>query len=118
VPLVSTLDPEGASVLLLLDIHSPVPLVEETNLLGLALSRLDVHGNGESVGKRGVETVEGELSIVDRSPARERNRVFLAVLESSVADEFSVDAAITGVVNILAQVSIPIIISAESRPTS
>jgi len=118
VALVSTLDPERASVLLLLDIHSPVTLVEEANLLGLALSRLDVHRNRESVGERVIEAVEGELSIVDRSPARQRNRVFLAVLESSVADEFSVDAAITGVVNILVQVSIPIIISAESRPTS
>jgi hypothetical protein len=102
VALVSTLDPERASVLLLLDIHSPVALVEETNLLALALSRLDVHRDGESVGERSVETVEGELSIVDGSPTRQRNRVFLAVLESTVADEFSVDAAITGVVNILA----------------
>lgn len=116
--LVSTLDPERASVLLLLDIHSPVTLVEETNLLGLALSSLDVQRNWESVGERSVEAVEGELGVVDGSPARQRNGVFLAVLESSVADEFSVDAAITGVVDILAQVSITITSSAESGPTS
>lgn len=102
VALVSTLDPEGACVLLLLNIYSPVSFVEETNFLGLALSRLDVHRNGKSVGERSVEAVEGELSIVDGSPARQRNGVFLAVLESSVTDEFSVDATITRVVNVLA----------------
>ena len=58
VALVSTLDPERSSVLLLLNIHSPVAFVKKTDLLLALLSRLHIHGYGQSIGERVIETVE------------------------------------------------------------
>lgn len=82
-----------------LDVHAPEPGVGEADLAGLA-----GHGDGvgQRRGERGGEFLELEgCRGGDGGPGVEGDGVFERGLEGAVADEFGVDAAVAGVVDVL-----------------
>lgn len=86
---VRPLDPKGSGVGLLLDIHSPVAVIVETNgALGVASGNIDRRLQGFREGR--AQILQAEDGTIDRVPAFERGRVRVAGLEGSVSNQFGV----------------------------
>lgn len=98
--IIFTLDPERASVHLLLDVHSPVSIIKEPNLTSL-LSRGNVHGCLQSLGEWRAQVLERQVRAADGIPRLQRGRKPLAVLECPVANQLGIQPSIARVVNVL-----------------
>jgi hypothetical protein len=99
---VLALDPEASLVGLLLHVHSPVALVLESNHTRPTRGP-HAHRGWESIRERLIEHLDAKSRIVDWKVSVSADRVSSAVLEGSVADQFSVDTAVAGVVDVLVE---------------
>ncbi len=80
--------------------NSPVAVVLEANN-ACSLRRLDTHRSRQSIGIR--KLVDAEFCAINAMIAIRAHRVFSRVLESSVADQFGIDATVARVVDIFVQ---------------
>lgn len=104
--LVGTLDPEGASVLLHLDVHAPKAVVGEAQRSIAVAIRLHAHRSGQLLRQGDIEVVERQFRI-DGAPEAQALGVMLGVtLESPIADQLGVDSSVATVVDILVQEAI------------
>ena len=94
-------DPEGSSVLVSFDIHTPVALILETNFAGSAVANRDLHGGRQGLGQRLSVIVDSQASTIDWEVVCRRDRESPTVLEGTVLDQLGVDATVTGIVDVL-----------------
>jgi hypothetical protein len=105
---VRTLHPEGAGVLLLLDVHAPVTLVLEANETS-AVRRANTHRSGESIGQWLAQELDAQARAIDGLVVVGVHRVVVAELEGAVLDELGVDTAVSTVVDVLVEEAIAVV---------
>ena len=95
---VGTFDVKGARVPLDLHINAPKPAVSKS-----ALPRAGDDVQRIRQGRRQglAELLDGQLRSINRRPSIQRDRILLGGLESSILNELGVDAAVTGIVDVL-----------------
>ena len=94
-------NPEGSSVFVGLDIHTPVSFILESNIAGSAAANRNLHGGRQSLGQRLSVIVDSQASTIDGEIVCRRDRESPTILEGTVLDQLGVDATVTGVVDVL-----------------
>lgn len=99
-------DIEAAGVLLGTHVHAPESVIGKPKFLGRGLRRGDVDRVWEGGRERGGQFLERDLGVVvDCAPSLQARGELGTALEGTVADQFGVDSAVTGVVDVLVFIS-------------